>query len=179
MLHRVENLLPWSRDSSESTNYFFLWSTATTSSPTCDIETPLKGFRSSLSSLSSNWKDHQALNMNLDLDNPKCMYEGKYLKISQKIQHTTIKRLYRAFGYKTLDLQKRHKMHFNLSLSKALIKTCLRFPLYTRRSRFETLILNGLELLFELNSNSADTIIDRSSFVILQSKFLHSARFKL
>ena len=69
---------------------------------------------------------------------------------------------------------------------KALTKTCLEFPLYTRRSRSETLILNGLELLFGLNSNSADTILDRSSltfdrssFAILHSKFLHSARFKL
>ena len=76
-------------------------------------------------------------------------------------------------------------MHSNLSL-KSLLKTCLGFPLYTRKSRSETLILNGLELLFGLNSNSTDTILDqssltfdRSSFVILHSKFLHSARFKL
>ena len=48
MLPRVENLLPRPRDSSESIDYFFPWSAATTSSPTCDFETPLKGFRSSL-----------------------------------------------------------------------------------------------------------------------------------
>ena len=76
-------------------------------------------------------------------------------------------------------------MHSNLSL-KSLLKTCLGFPLYTRKSRSETLILNGLELLFGLNSNSTDTILDRSSltfnrssFVILHSKFLHSTQFKL
>ena len=76
-------------------------------------------------------------------------------------------------------------MHSNLSL-KSLIKMCLGFPLYTRRSRSETLILNGLELLFGLNSNFANTILDRLSltfnrlsFAILHSKFLHSARFKL
>ena len=79
MLPWVENLLPRPHDSSEFTEYFFPWSVATTSSPTCDFKTPLKGFRSSLSSLSSNWRDHQALDMNLDLDNPKRVYEGKHL----------------------------------------------------------------------------------------------------
>ena len=79
MLPRVENLLPRLRDSSESMDYFFPWSAATISSPTCEFETPLKGFRSSLSSLSNNWRDHQVLDMNLDLDNPKFLYEGKHL----------------------------------------------------------------------------------------------------
>ena len=79
LLPRVENLLPRPRDSSESMDYIFPWSAATTSSPTCDFEAPLKGFRSSLSSLSSNWRDHQALDMNHDLDNPKCVYESKHL----------------------------------------------------------------------------------------------------
>ena len=72
-------------------------------------------------------------------------------------------------------------MHPNLSL-KAFLKMCLGFPLYTRRIRSETLILNGLELLFGLNSNSADKILDRSSltfdrssFAILHNKFLHLA----
>ena len=76
-------------------------------------------------------------------------------------------------------------MHSNLSL-KNLIKMCLGFPLYTRRSRPKTLILNGLELLFGLNFNSVDTILDRSSltfdrssFAIFHSKFLHLVRFKL
>ena len=79
MLPRVKNLLLQPHDSFEFMDYFFPWPTTTTSSPTCDFETSLKGFRSSLSSLSSNWKDHQALDMNLDLDNPKCVYEGKHL----------------------------------------------------------------------------------------------------
>ena len=79
MLPRVENLLPRPRDSFESIDYIFPWSAATISSPTCEFETPLKGFRSSLSSLSNNWRDHQVLDMNLDLDNHKCVYEGKHL----------------------------------------------------------------------------------------------------
>ena len=76
-------------------------------------------------------------------------------------------------------------MHSNLSL-KAFLKTCLEFPLYTRRIKSKTLILDGLELLFGLNSNSTDKILDqssltfdRSSFAILHSKFLHLAQFKL
>ena len=76
MLPQVENLLPRPHDGSESMGYFFLWSTTSTSSPTCDFETPLKGF---ISSLSGNWRDHQVLDTNLDLDNLECMYEGKLL----------------------------------------------------------------------------------------------------
>ena len=79
----------------------------------------------------------------------------------------------------------RYKRDTLFSLYKVFLKMCLGFPLYTRISRFETLILNRLELLFKLNSNSADTILDwssltfdRSSFAILHSKFLHSARFQ-
>ena len=45
----------------------------------------------------------------------------------------------------------RYKGGTLLSLWKAFLKMCLGFPLYTRRSRSETLILNGLELLFGLN----------------------------
>ena len=37
--------------------------------------------------------------------------------ILQKIQHITQQRPQRAFGYKTLYLQKRHKLHSNLSLN--------------------------------------------------------------
>ena len=51
------------------------------------------------------------------------------------------------FGYKTLDTKEAHS-----SLSKkTLLKTCLEFPLYTKRNRYETLNLFGLELLFGLN----------------------------
>ena len=78
MLPWVENLLPWPRDSSESMDYFISWSAATIGSLICEFETPLKGFRSSLSSLSSNWRDHQVLDINLDLDKPRCVYESKH-----------------------------------------------------------------------------------------------------
>ena len=69
----------------------------------------------------------------------------------------------------------KYKRDTLFSLLKTFLKTCLGFPLYTRRSRFETLILNRFELLFRRNSNSIDTILDQSSFAILHSKFLHSA----
>ena len=50
------------------------------------------------------------------------------------------------FGYKTLNIKEIHS-----SLFESLTKMRLEFPLYTRRSRFETLILFGLELLFGFN----------------------------
>ena len=43
-------------------------------SSTCDFETPLKGFRSSLSSLSSNSSNHQVLDVNLDFDSSMCVW---------------------------------------------------------------------------------------------------------
>ena len=81
------------------------------------------------------------------------------------------------FRNKTLDTKEALS-----SLFKRPYKNVLKVPLYIGRSRSETLILNRLELLFGLNSNSTDTILnqlsltfDRSSFAILDSKFLHSA----
>ena len=56
MLPQVENLVPWPRDNSESTDYFFPWSATTTSSLTCDFETPLKSFRSFLKFLMQQLK---------------------------------------------------------------------------------------------------------------------------
>ena len=61
MLPRVGNLLPWTRNSSESTHYFFLGFTASISTPTCI----------SLSSWNCNWFDHQALDINLEIGKPK------------------------------------------------------------------------------------------------------------
>ena len=74
-------------------------------------------------------------------------------------RNNTDRRHERAFWVETLDLQKRHTL---LSL-KSFIKIWLEFPLYTRRIRSETLIFNRFELLFELNSNSANTTLNRSS----------------
>ena len=64
MLPRVGNLLPQPRDSSESTDYFFLEFPANTSTPACV----------SLGSWICNWIDHQALDINLAIGNPKCMW---------------------------------------------------------------------------------------------------------
>ena len=62
-------------------------------------------------------------------------------------------------------IQKRHSL---LSL-QSLLKMCLEFPLYTGRSRFETLILNGLGWV----GNSAEKTIcmtfDQSSLIIGRS----------
>ena len=64
MLPQVENLLPRSHDNSESTDYFSLGFTASTSTPTCV----------SLNSLFSNRTNHQTLDIILILDNPKYMW---------------------------------------------------------------------------------------------------------
>ena len=66
MLSRVENLLPRPCDSSESTDYFFLGFTASTSTSTSACI--------SLSSWNSNWIDHQALDINFEIGNPKCIW---------------------------------------------------------------------------------------------------------
>ena len=77
MLPWVGNLLPWPRDSSESTNYFSLGFTASTSTPACI----------SLSSWSSNWIDHQALDINLEIGNPKCVWRQTPLDFTRN-SHT-------------------------------------------------------------------------------------------
>ena len=64
MLPRVGNLLPRPRDSSESTDYFFLGFSASTSTPTCIF----------LSSWIYNWFDHQVLDTILNLGNPKYVW---------------------------------------------------------------------------------------------------------
>ena len=100
MLPLVKNLLPRPYDNSKSMDYF-LWSTATTNTSTCDFETPLKGFRSSLNCLCSNWRDHQVLDMNLD--NPKCVWRQTLLDLMRmwldshtqhKQQHENVARFF-------------------------------------------------------------------------------------
>ena len=57
-------------------------------------------------------------------------------------RNNTSRRYERVFWIQNPRYKKRHTF---LTL-KSLTKTCLGFPLYTRRSIFETLILNRLEL---------------------------------
>ena len=77
MLSWVWNLLPRPRDSSESTDYFSLGFTASTSTPACI----------SLSSWISNWIDHQALDINLEIENPKCVWRQTPLDFTRN-SHT-------------------------------------------------------------------------------------------
>ena len=66
------------------------------------------------------------------------------------------------FRYKTLNTKEAHS-----SLFEKPYKNVLRVSfIYTKRSRSETLILFGLELLFGLDSNSTDMILDRSSLFL-------------
>ena len=105
MLSRVGNLLPRSRDSFESMDYFFLRFTAITSTPTC---VPL-------SSLCSNWNDHQALNIILILDNPKYVWRQTPLDLTRnshtqhKQQHKNVARVFPVIlkaKHKTLHVKR-------------------------------------------------------------------------
>ena len=62
---------------------------------------------------------------------------------------------------------------------ESLIKTCLGFPLYTRRSRSETLILFGLNEQLGLNKNSADMCFDQLSLSLDRSNQAASKFFFL
>ena len=77
MLPRVGNLLPQSRNSSESMDYFFLGFSASTSTPACV----------SSSSWIYNWIDHQDLNINLEIGNLKCIWRQTPLDLT-KDSHT-------------------------------------------------------------------------------------------
>ena len=77
MLPRVGNLLPQPRDSSVSTDYFFLGFLASTSTPACV----------SLSSWINNWIDHQVLYIILNLGNSKYVWRQPFLDLT-KDSHT-------------------------------------------------------------------------------------------
>ena len=71
----------------------------------------------------------------------------------------------RAFGYKTLNLQKRHTL---LSL-KSLIKTCLEFLLYTRSKILNPTCLLGLGWFNNFAENYWFTRFDRSNLTFDRS----------
>ena len=73
LLPWVRNLLPRPCDSFESTDYFFLGFTASISTPACI----------SLSSWSNNWIDHQALDINLEIENSKCVWRQTPLDLKR------------------------------------------------------------------------------------------------
>ena len=76
--------------------------------------------------------------------------EGKLLKDLTRDSHkpqSEQQRLQRAFGYKTLNTKGGTRGTL-ISHSLQSQNRGLGFPLYSGRSRFETLILNGLKLLF-------------------------------
>ena len=59
---------------------------------------------------------------------------------------TSVKDMRELFEYKTLDTKEAHSF-----LSEKPYKNVFRVSFISRRSRSETLIFNGLELLFGLN----------------------------
>ena len=126
-------------------------------------------------SLCNNWNNHRVLDVNLDLDSSICVYEGKHPSdLIKDSSHNLTKTLESFWVQNPKSTKEAHSY-----LSKSLLKTCLRFSLYTRRSRPKTLILNGLELLFGLNTNSADMILDRLSLFLDRSNQTISELFFL
>ena len=86
MLPQVGNLLPRPHDSSESTDYFFLGFSTSTSTPACV----------SLSSYCSNWIDHQVFDIILNLGNPKYVWRQPLLDLT-KDSHTQHKEQHKTW----------------------------------------------------------------------------------
>ena len=103
MLPQVENLIPRPRDISESMDYFFPWSTATTSSPTC-------------CSLCSNWSNHQTLDINLDLDNPKYVWRQTPLDLTRDSHKQHKQQLKTWLGFFLLYLRQNIKPYTSYRL---------------------------------------------------------------
>ena len=87
-------------------------------------------------SLCNNWNNHQVLDVNLDLDSSICVYEGKHLSdLIKDSSHNLTKTLESFWVQNPKSTKEAHSY-----LSKSLLKTCLRFSLYTHlglsRSRF-------------------------------------------
>ena len=99
MLPWVGNLLLRPRGSSESTYYFSLGFLASTNTPACI----------SLSSWICNWIHHQALDINLEIGNLKCMWSKTPLDLTEDL-HTQHKEqpenVARIFPF---ILKKKHK----------------------------------------------------------------------
>ena len=104
------------------------------------------------------------------LENPKFMWrkapQRSHKRFTQTVIWATIQ-LSSNQDFREVWVQnpktKRGTRGILISLSLQSQKRGLGFPLYSGRSRSETLILNGLKLLFGPTYNSADTIFDWSS----------------
>ena len=99
LLPRVENLLPWPRGSSESTITSFF-----------DSQQPqVLPLVFSLNSLCSNWNDHQALNINLNLDNLKYVWRQTLLDLTRNSYTQHINNLKTWLGFFLLYLRQNIK----------------------------------------------------------------------
>ena len=128
MLPRVENLLPWPRDKSKSMNYFFL------------------GFPTSTSTLAyvslnfwiCNWIDHQALDINLEFGNPKCLWRQTPLDLTRDS----------------------HTQHIEQPLNEVRV-----FP-FTLKTKHKTLhVKPGLDWVGKFCRKTICTSFDRSSLI--------------
>ena len=99
MLPRVGNLLPRPHDSSESTDYFFLEFPASKSTLACV----------SLNSWIYNWIDHQALNINLEIGNPKYVWRQTPLDLTRDLYTQHKKQTKMWLGFSLLYLRQNIK----------------------------------------------------------------------
>ena len=151
MLPRVGNLLPWPRNSSESTHYFFLGFTASISTPTCI----------SLSSWNCNWFDHQALDINLEIGNSKYAWKQTPLHLTRD-SHTQHKEqpqnVARVFPF---ILKTKHKtLHIRPGLGW--------FGKFCKKTICTS--INRLSLILD---RSSQTDLHSKSYKILNSNFTH------
>ena len=138
MLPTSRNLLTRPRASSKTMDSFFLWPLQNTKIHICDFEIPLKGLAT----------------QTLLFVTPRLPFEGldhQHLWWLEKVATSTIPNLEIFQGITPVENMRELFRNKTLLSLKSLIKTCLGFPLYTGRSRLETLILNGLEQLFGFN----------------------------
>ena len=104
----------------------------------------------------NNWIDHQGVEKNLFLENPKLVWKKAFQGFHKRFIQITIWATIQLLSnqdFREVWVQnpktKRGTRGTLISLS-SVSKTWLRVPLYSGRSRSETLIFNGLKLLFGL-----------------------------
>ena len=133
MLPRVKNLLPCPRDSFESTDYFFLGFKTSTSTPTCV----------SLNSLCSNRNNHQALDINLEIGNPKYVWRQTPLDLTRDsyTQHKKSPKMW--LGFFLLYLKQNIKSYTSneLGLSWKILQKNNLHKLWSIKSNFRSIEL--------------------------------------
>ena len=145
----VENLLSRPRDSSESTDYFFLDLQQSQVLLLVTLSLHSKVLDLLESSLCNNWNNYQVLDVNLDLDSFMCVFKGKHL--SNLTRDST---------------------HNSTKTSLRLLKHGLGFSFYTWSKTHNPTCHIGLGWFRNSIENSWSTILDRSSLIFDRSSLV-------